>query len=408
MKRLFILLLELLVFGLVKPDYVFSGGIGLPGLIKQKVEKLDQKVKEEEKKKLPSITLISPNGGETWNVGTKQRISWTWTGDIPYIFLAYFKNNDPDTLEAITLSPIANTGSYEWTIPNDPSTKVKVVIAGYKTQTGGDILAMDMSDNFFTITTVNAPTSPSNLIATAISSSQINLSWQDNSNNETGFKIERKIAGGSYSQITTVGANVTSYQNTGLSPNTTYYYRVRAYNDAGNSAYSNEAYATTYSGGGQATTYYLCDDGSGIKTILRKTPGPSGGWKYIIRYIYPGGYCDWETTLDTNIIGSEYGFYVILRSGTTTDVKLEWILKSGGIETTLATQNITNPGTGEGQYNVYTGTTQPGINPNSGNGAKLIFRISYISKKMIEGNPLEVLYDGKLSNSQHPYITVQQ
>jgi hypothetical protein len=80
----------------------------------------------------------------------------------------------------------------------------------------------------------------------------INLAWTDNANNETGFKIERKTgAGGTYSQIATVGANVTSYNNnTGLSPSTTYYYRVRANNGSGDSAYSNEANATTQGGGG--------------------------------------------------------------------------------------------------------------------------------------------------------------
>ncbi len=89
------------------------------------------------------------------------------------------------------------------------------------------------------------PNAPSNLIANTISSSQINLTWQDNSSDETGFKIERKTGTGSYSQIATVGANVTSYSNSGLSTGTTYYYRVRAYNAAGNSNYSNEVSATT-------------------------------------------------------------------------------------------------------------------------------------------------------------------
>jgi hypothetical protein len=90
------------------------------------------------------------------------------------------------------------------------------------------------------------PAAPSNLSATVASSSQINLSWQDNSNNETGFKVERKTgAGGTWNEIATVGTGVRTYQNTGLAANTTYYYRVRAYNSYGNSAYSNEAGATT-------------------------------------------------------------------------------------------------------------------------------------------------------------------
>ncbi len=90
------------------------------------------------------------------------------------------------------------------------------------------------------------PYAPANLAATAISSAQIDLSWTDNSNNETGFKIERKTgANGVYGEISNVGANVTTYVDVGLSSETTYYYRVRAYNASGDSLYSNEASATT-------------------------------------------------------------------------------------------------------------------------------------------------------------------
>jgi hypothetical protein len=78
-----------------------------------------------------------------------------------------------------------------------------------------------------------------------VSSSQINLSWTDNSNNETGFKVERSKNGKGFSQLATVGANVTTYSDTGLNRTTTYYYRVRAVNAGGNSAYSNIASATT-------------------------------------------------------------------------------------------------------------------------------------------------------------------
>jgi titin len=88
------------------------------------------------------------------------------------------------------------------------------------------------------------PNAPSNLTLNVISSTQINLSWNDNSDNETGFKIQRKIEGGSYLEIATLGANITSYNDTSLSPNTKYYYKVIAYNSFGQSS-SNEASATT-------------------------------------------------------------------------------------------------------------------------------------------------------------------
>jgi carboxypeptidase T len=91
------------------------------------------------------------------------------------------------------------------------------------------------------------PTAPSNLLTTSVSRTQVNLYWTDNATNETGFKIERCKGATctTFTQIATVGANVKSYANTGLTRNTTYRYRVRAYNAAGNSAYSNIASATT-------------------------------------------------------------------------------------------------------------------------------------------------------------------
>jgi hypothetical protein len=91
------------------------------------------------------------------------------------------------------------------------------------------------------------PNAPSNLTATAISTTRIDLAWADNSNNEDGFRIER-CQGSTctgFVQIAQTGANVTSFSDTGVSKNKTYRYRVRAFNAAGNSAYSNIASATT-------------------------------------------------------------------------------------------------------------------------------------------------------------------
>jgi hypothetical protein len=73
---------------------------------------------------------------------------------------------------------------------------------------------------------------------------QLRLAWIDNANDEDGFKIERKTGTtGTYTQVATVGPNVTSYSDFGLADGATYCYRVRAFNSAGNSAYTLEGCA---------------------------------------------------------------------------------------------------------------------------------------------------------------------
>ena len=74
----------------------------------------------------------------------------------------------------------------------------------------------------------------------AVSNRQVNLAWEDTSN-ELGFEIERKEgSGGTYREIAKVGENVTTYTDPALKTGVTYYYRIRAYNSAGHSSYSDE------------------------------------------------------------------------------------------------------------------------------------------------------------------------
>ena len=96
------------------------------------------------------------------------------------------------------------------------------------------------------------PAPPSNLSATKISSSQIDLDWFDNSADESFFRVQRSGDGLSFEDIATADANTTGYSDTGLTALTTYWYRVLATNDNGDSAPSNDASATT-DGVGEAT-----------------------------------------------------------------------------------------------------------------------------------------------------------
>ena len=90
-------------------------------------------------------------------------------------------------------------------------------------------------------TTTVIPLAPSNLTGVLVSSSQVDLTWIDHSTNETGFKIERRLDGGSFAVVGTVNADVLNFSDIGLTANTNYTYRVLSFNAVGSSlTYSNE------------------------------------------------------------------------------------------------------------------------------------------------------------------------
>lgn len=138
-----------------------------------------------------------------------------------------------------TVVAVINSTSTNPFILTAPSGGSYTINAGYKSPS-----------RVYGTTTVNiasAPTAPTSLNTNSISAVQINLSWTDNSSDEDGFKIERKTGtGGTFSEIAQVNSNVTSYNNTGLQGGTQYCYRVRAFNTAGNSGYTNESCAATF------------------------------------------------------------------------------------------------------------------------------------------------------------------
>ena len=118
----------------------------------------------------------------------------------------------------------------------------------------------------------NPPAAPTTLTATAVSQTQINLSWTDNATNETAYKVERSPDGTSgWVEIAgNLPANTTTYADNGLTANTTYYYRVRASNAGGDSPYSNVANATTQA---DATTSINIE----IDKAISVYPNPSRG-----------------------------------------------------------------------------------------------------------------------------------
>ncbi|MBI5359286.1 MAG: fibronectin type III domain-containing protein [Planctomycetes bacterium] len=94
---------------------------------------------------------------------------------------------------------------------------------------------------------IAAPEGQTNLSAVAVSETGINLMWQDNFSNEEGYRIEMSNNGIVFFQIYSSDPNVSVYACVQLEPSTGYYFRVKAYNSAGESGYSNIAHTVTLS-----------------------------------------------------------------------------------------------------------------------------------------------------------------
>lgn len=103
-------------------------------------------------------------------------------------------------------------------------------------------------------TSMSPPAPPANLRAMAISSSRVDLAWDDQSTDEAGFTIERRSNGGEFSLLATLPGDVESYSDQNVASQSTYTYRVSAANEGGASGYTNEATITTPIGATGAPT----------------------------------------------------------------------------------------------------------------------------------------------------------
>ncbi len=139
----------------------------------------------------------------------------------------------------------ANATTYEVT-GLAPGTQYSFAVYAFNT-TSSSRLSNTVTATTLNETTVNTPPAgPSDLTATPFSTTAIDLNWRDNASDETAYKVERSLSSTSgFTEVAVLPDNTTFYHSTGLNPQTTYYFRVRAINSGGNSAYSNTTSATT-------------------------------------------------------------------------------------------------------------------------------------------------------------------
>src|SRR2546430_12468222 len=182
------------------------------------------------------VTITSPADGSTVSGTTPVNASVSIVGSLTVTQVQFYR--DGNLIASDSAAPYSV--SWNTTSTNNGSHTLTAVAT--------DILGVPWNSNSVTVTVSNGPppdttppTVPTGLTASAVSSSQINLSWSASSDNVgvSGYRVYRNGT-----QIATTGA--TSVADTGLSPSTTYSYTVAAYDAAGNlSAQSSPASATT-------------------------------------------------------------------------------------------------------------------------------------------------------------------
>jgi alpha-tubulin suppressor-like RCC1 family protein/chitodextrinase len=166
-----------------------------------------------------------------------------------------------------------NLGAEDTTSPYSLVTDTTILSNGSHSFTA---VARDAAGNTKTATAVTVtvsniltPAAPSGLVATFASPTQVSLTWNDNSTNETGFRIERKVGtGGTYALLASVGAEIESYTDSTIVVGIQYFYRVCATSSLGSSAFSNEASPSTSTvivgaiAGGRKHSIAVKDDGT--------------------------------------------------------------------------------------------------------------------------------------------------
>ena len=183
---------------------------------------------------VPLVTVTAPNGGENWLATSQQNITWT-SQIITDVSIEYSTDNGSNWISIISSTP-ASGGSYNWTVPNTPSTQCLVRISD-----AGNPTTNDVSDNVFTIVpliTVNSPNGGESWIGNSLH----NINWT--SQNITNVSIEYSTNNGSdwISVVSSTPASGGSYSWT--VPNTPSTQCLVRISDASNASFNDVSNAT--------------------------------------------------------------------------------------------------------------------------------------------------------------------
>ncbi len=156
------------------------------------------------------------------------------SGDTFSVSLVYDNGVLSETVTDLQTNAIY-TNSYTINLPAVIGSSTAYV--GFTGGTGSLTSTQDILTWSYAPIPAHPPTAPAHLVAAPASATQVNLTWKDTSSTEAAFIVERRIGTlGAFTQIGFTGPGTTTYMDTALTTGTTYYYRIRATNAAGQSA----------------------------------------------------------------------------------------------------------------------------------------------------------------------------
>ncbi len=194
----------------------------------------------------PTVMITSPHDGDyypmtnstAYNLTASVSDGQSSSGSLSYAWQVFLRHNEHEHAEPVITTASANTvispigcdgNSYHY--------RIRLTVT--------DPQGLSTWDEVNIYPACDLPAPPGYLVANALSSTRVQLTWEDDSDDETGFRIERSQNGGAFLNVGSVGPNVTTFINSDLSVSTTYSYRVASFNAVGQSPYSNVANVTS-------------------------------------------------------------------------------------------------------------------------------------------------------------------
>ena len=296
-----------------------------------------------------SVTVSSPNGGESWVVGSSHNITWSSTGTIANVKIEYSTNSGSSY--ATVIASTTNNGTYAWTIPNTPSTTCLVRVSD-----ASNAATSDVSNAVFTITATPTVTvtSPNGTESWAGGSSH-NITWTS-TGTIANVKIEYSTnSGSSYATVIASTTNNGTYAWTiPNTPSTTCLVRVSDASNAATSDVSDAVFTIT------ATPTVTVTSPNGTESW-------AGGSSHNVTWTSTGTIANVKIEYSTNS-GSSYATVI---ASTTNNGTYAWTIPNTPSTTCLVrVSDASNAATNDVSNAVFTITATPTVTVTSPNGTE--------------------------------------